>query len=108
MSTPATSATTPAPSAATLASSLQQANALAAKLKEQVAAREASVKQAHDLLTTKAEEIKALNQQLQDGDVQIHDLQDEITDNFTTLQDYTKLLDAQASQLSDVLASSTT
>lgn len=95
------------PSAATLASSLQQANALAAKLKDQIAAREAAAKQAHDLLTSKAEEIKALNQQLQAGDVQIHDLQDEIQNNFSTLQDYTKLLDAQASQLGDVLSSTT-
>ena len=98
------SATT-APSTS-LASSLQQANALANKLKEQVAAREAAVKQAHDLLTSKADEVKALNKQLQDGDAQLHDLRGEIESNFSALTDYTKLLDAQAQQLSDVLSSS--
>ncbi len=91
---------------ASLAASLSQANALANKLKEQVAAREAAVKQAHDLLTSKDEEIKALNKQLQDGDVQLHDLQGEIETNFSTLQDYTKLLDSQAQQLTEVLSSS--
>lgn len=84
----------------------KEANALASKLKEQVAAREAAVKQAHDLLTIKAEEIKALNKQLHNGDVQIHDLQGEIEGNFSTLQDYTKLLDSQAQQLTDVVGCS--
>lgn len=93
------------PTNSSLAGTLQQANAMAAKLKEQVAAREAAVKQAHDLLTAKANEIKALNEQLENGDAELKDLHAEITGNFTTLQDYTKLLDTQHQQLSDVLSS---
>lgn len=94
------------PTNATLASSLQQANQLAAKLKEQVAAREASVKQAHDLLHAKADEIKALNDQLQSGDVELKDMQSEITTNFSTLQELGGLLDSQHEQLNAVLTAS--
>jgi len=91
---------------ASLADSLKQANDLAAKLKEQVAAREAQIKQMHDLLTTKATEIEQYNKMLQDGDAELGDLQEEITSNHSTLLDYGKLLDAQQAQLNEVLSSS--
>lgn len=95
-----------APSQATLAANLKQATDLAAKLKDQVAAREGAIKQAHDLLTKKAEEIEALHKQVQDGDAELHDLQDTISGHSASISEYASLLDAQQQQLQDVLAAS--
>ena len=93
-----------APAPASLATSLKQATDLAQKLKDQVAAREGAIKQAHDLLTQKAAEIEALHKQVQDGDSELSELQDTIGSHAATATEYAKLLDAQQKQLEDVLA----